>query len=98
LLGVALHLFTGDSRSPMPLKFALLAAGVIEAVTCYYTLLRNRVAWSFALALNGTLSLVFLLGAPKVRDAWDISLALGFVPAALFIAIACLLGATSDEF
>jgi hypothetical protein len=98
LLGTALHLMTSGSPSAMPLKVALLAAGVIEVVTCYYALLRNRVAWSFALALNGTLSVVFLLGAPKVRDAWDISLAVGFVPAALFVTTACLLGASSDEF
>jgi hypothetical protein len=98
LLGSALHLITSDSPSAMPLKLAILAAGVIEALTCYYALLRNRVAWSFALALNGTLSVIFLLGAPKVRDAWDISLAVGFVPAALFIAVTCLLGATSDEY
>lgn len=98
LLGSALHLISSGSPSAMPLKLAILAAGVIEAASCYYAILRNRAAWSFAIALNGTLSIVFLLGAPKIRDAWEISLALGFVPAALFIMITSLLGATSDEF
>lgn len=91
------NLATGGPQ-PMPLKLAILTAGVLQAVTCWLALQGNRVAWSFALSLNGTLFLIFIFGAPRVRDGWEVSMALSMVPAVAFAALTLLLSLGSHDY
>src|SRR5687767_15146292 len=53
---------------PTPLVLALCLGGALEVVLCWRTLVRSRVAWSFATSLSGTVALICLFGAPKIRD------------------------------
>ena len=105
----AINLVLADSDEMLVYKVAVTLCGVIEGVVCLFALQRSRAAWSFGLALNGTLTVVFLFGAPRMRDAldraaWvtdrigDVPLLLGFVPAVVFAATTALLALASDEF
>lgn len=89
-------LFKGASS--MPLKIALVLLGATNALLGLLGLQANRVAWSFALSLNGTLGVVFLFGAPKVRDAADIHLAIAIAPAFLFGITTTLLALSGRDF
>lgn len=93
-----LHMLATGSDNAMPFKVAILLGGAIQAVTCLYALRGNRPAWSFAVSLNGTLFVVFLFGAPKVRDGLDVSMALGLLPCAAFGVTTALLALGSNEY
>lgn len=95
LLGAYL-LVTGASA--MPLKVALLLVGGAHALLGVLALQQNRVAWSFALSVNGTLAVVFLFGAPKVRDAAEINLGLAIAPAFIFGIATMLLALSGRAF
>ena len=105
----AMNVVLTDSDEMMVYKAAVVLCGVIEGVASLYALQHNRAAWSFGLAINGTLTVVFLFGAPRMRDAldraaWitdrigDVPLILGFIPAVAFAATTTLLALGSDEF
>ncbi len=79
LFAYALYLFTGDS-TPKTLNVALMVIALAEASTAHFTLKGSRVAWAFALSINGTCSVVLLFAAPRIRDAADISIALALLP------------------
>ena len=98
LFGYGMWSFFEPVPPPLPQSFALLLAGFINVVCCYFTMRKIRVAWSFALALNGTGVLLFLFGAPKVRDAIDANLAIGFIPMLAFLLATALLALAADEF
>ncbi len=93
-----LGLFGPESAMPLPQGIALVVGGLINWSTCFFALRRVRLAWAFALSLNGTCILVFIFGAPKVRDAWDTNTAVGYLPAIIFLMITVLLAAASDEY
>lgn len=97
MLGSGLAMLGGYGESPMPLAIALLIAGAIQGAVCTLTLRRNRAAWAFALSLNGTLGLVFLFGAPKVRDSLESSLVIGLLPCVAFAVITILLALNAEE-
>lgn len=98
MLGSALYMLAGDSDTPMPLAIAFLVTGTLQAAVCTLALERKRAAWAFALSLNGTLSVTFLFGAPKVRDGLDVSLSLGLLPATLFAVVTTLLALGAEDY
>lgn len=83
---------------PLMLGLALIVAGMFELLLCSYTFVRSRMAWAYAAALNGTLTTVFLLAAPLVRDGLGVGMAVGFVPFAGFATITALLASNGDQF
>lgn len=95
LFGYGLYSFTLDV--PLPYSTALVLAGFLAPLLSWYSSQRSRVAWSFLLSLDGTAALVFLFGASRIRDAFDVHLSVGLVPAVLF-GIAAALVATTDAF
>jgi hypothetical protein len=84
--------------SPRPYSIAMLTAGIIECLVCYYALYGSRAAWSFALSLNGVAGCVFVFGATKVRDATELPLAVALVPSVMFGLCTVLLTLASDEY
>lgn len=56
------------------LSATLLIAGVLMPVLAWYSYHRSRAAWSFLTAMCGVLVLGTLFGAPKIRNAYDVSL------------------------
>jgi hypothetical protein len=97
LAGFALRMLFGDSDKPVPFQLAVLLAGAVQGLLGVLTLRRSRAAWAFALSLNGTLAALFLFGAPQLRDAFDISMIVGMLPAVGFAVITTLLAMSSDE-
>lgn len=97
MIGLGVYLL-GVGASAMPLKVALLLMGAANAILGFLALRRNRVAWSFALSLNGTLAVVFLFGAPKIRDAASIGLGLAVSPAFVFGLTTVLLGLSGRDY
>lgn len=98
MMSYAVVMLIGASADPMPFKIAFLVAGIIQATVSGLALQRNRAAWAFALSLNGTLAAVFLFGAPKVRDGFDVSIYLGLMPAVAFSVIATMLALGAEEY
>ena len=98
LAGYGLYMFFDGHDMPLPFQVSLLIGGVLQAILCLTTLRRSRAAWAFALSLNGTLGVVFLFGAPKLRDAFDMSLFVGLVPAVAFGVITMLLATATEDF
>jgi hypothetical protein len=98
LAGYGLYMLFGGSDMPIAFQVSLLLGGVLQAILCLTTLRRSRAAWAFALSLNGTLGVVFLFGAPKLRDAFDMSMIAGLVPALTFGVITMLLATATEDF
>ena len=97
LFGFGLYL-AFVSAMPGVLGVAVMIAGFLDALVGWYTLKRVRVAWAFACSLNGTAFIVFLFGAPKVRDAAEIPIGGALLPAFLFGVLTLLLALGSEEF
>jgi hypothetical protein len=89
----------GQLRSD-PLPFALVLAmclfGALECVVSWLTIRRQRVAWSFAVSLSGTMALACLFGAPKIRDAMDVGIGLAVMPSLLAAVTTVLLAMAAD--
>lgn len=105
----AFHMVFTGSDDMMVYKVAITSIGIIEAVVCLYTLGGSRAAWSYALALNGSLGLMLIIGAPQVRNGMDklkwvhdtlgeVPLALGFVPAFFVVSITVLLAYSAKHY
>jgi hypothetical protein len=98
LLGYfALDMLITGSDMPVPFQLAVLFAGVLQLLLSWQTLRRSRAAWAFALSLNGTLAAIFLFGAPQLRDAFDISMIVGMLPAVGSGVITTLLAMGSED-
>jgi hypothetical protein len=97
LAGFALSMLFGDSDKPVPFQLAVLLAGALEVLLAVVTLRRSRAAWAFALSLNGTMAVLFLFGAPQLRDAFGISMIVGMLPTVGFAVITTLLAMSSEE-
>jgi hypothetical protein len=103
LAGVALGLLGGyllatGSDLPGALSVSLVLIGVAQVVCALHAIRRVRVAWSFGLSINGTAFVIFLFGAPKLRDAAEVSIALALVPAVLFAVITTLFALSADDY
>lgn len=97
LVGFGLVSIFFASPPPRPLSVALMIAGAVQLAVCMLSLQRVRAAWSFALSLNGVAFVVFLLGAPKLRDIAG-GVAIALVPAAVFGTVALLFALSAQDF
>jgi hypothetical protein len=82
---------------PTPLVLALLLSGAFEVALCWQTIQRSRVAWSFAVALSGTVTLATLFGAPKIRDALGVPIMLAVLPSLIAAVATVLLAMAAEE-
>lgn len=76
---------------PVPLILALCVGGALQTVLCWQTIRRSRTAWSFAVSLSGTTSLVCIFGSPKISSEMGASLTVGLIPALLAVIVTCML-------
>lgn len=102
LLVSALMIFSGvylmvAEGTPITLDIAVLAVGLMEAAACYYTIRRYRVAWAFAISINGTAAVVFLFSSARLRDAAGTNIVLALVPFVVFGLIVLLQALHSEE-
>jgi len=97
LLGLGIIGGLRAERLPIPLIIALCMAGPLLVWLCWQVLRRSRVAWSFAVALSGTASLVCLFSSPKIRDALALPIALAVLPAVIAGVVAWLLASASAD-
>lgn len=87
---MAIGVWTGVARlAPLALGVVLVIAGVAEIAIAWFAGHRARLAWSFALSLNGTASVVFLFAIPKLGDTIGSRL-LSAAVAAVFAAVTLL--------
>lgn len=98
LAGLGGYLLATGSDLPGALQVSLVLIGVIQVVCGWQAIKRSRAAWAFALSINGTAFIVFLFGAPKLRDAAEISIGLALLPAIIFAMVTTLYALDSDEF
>lgn len=98
VFGYGIMSFIDVEPPPMPKSIAMVVLGFLQMVLCFYSMRRVRVAWAFAVSLNGVAAVLFLFGAPQVRNAFDVSMVLGLLPTVVFIAITALLVAASNEY
>jgi hypothetical protein len=85
------------AAAPLPFSVALLVVGGLEALLAWLLLRRSRSAWAFMASLNGTVFVVTLFGAPKLRDVFELSLGLALLPALVFGTLTLLLALASEE-
>lgn len=101
LLGLALlvhgvQTLVADAPLPMPYSVAILAIGLLEVGLSALMLFGRRAAWAFIVSLNGTLFVVGLFGGPRIRDNFEIAIALAMTPCFLF-GVICTLAAVAHE-
>jgi integral membrane sensor domain MASE1 len=87
-----------SSGQPMPLGIAFLVLGIIEGVTGWFALQAVRVGWAFGCSINGTLALVMLFGAPKVRDAADVFIGVALIPSFVLAVVTLLYALGSEDY
>jgi hypothetical protein len=98
LIVLAVRIWIGDNAMPPALPVGLGIVGVAQIACARFALRRVRAAWAFALSINATAFLIFLFGAPKLRDAAEVSIALALLPAVVFAAITTLYALSADEY
>jgi hypothetical protein len=98
VFGYGIMSFFETVPPPLPKSIAMVGLGFLEMLLCFYSMRRARVAWSFAVSLNGVATVLFLFGAPQVRDAFDVTMVLGLLPMLVFLVITTLLVAAGDEY
>lgn len=89
-------LVAGDM--PITLGIAVVCVGIMEGAASYYTIRRFRVAWAFALSINGTAFVVFLFSSARIRDAVGTNILLALVPCLIFGLVVLLHALHSEEF
>ncbi len=89
-------MFAGDKA--WPFVAAMLLAGSVAALMAWYSLNKSRIAWSFALSLHGVGAVVFLFGAPKVRDGADLHMGIAMIPCLILSVTAILYALSSEQF
>jgi len=80
----------------MPYSVALVIIGMLEMLLSYYVIKVRRASWAFLTSLNGTLFVVALFGAARLRDSLDVHMGLALLPCLTFGAV-CLLAAFAHE-
>jgi len=86
------------ASTPMPLSFALVTIGALELILSWLVLQRSRAAWSFLTSLNGTMFVVALFGAPKLRDSLEIPITAALIPCLIFGTVCLLASLGHDDF
>lgn len=85
-------------NTPTTLGIAVICVGMMEAAASYYTVRCFRVAWAFAMSINGTAFVVFLFSSARIRDAVGTNIILALVPCLVFGFIVLLHALHSEEF
>ena len=98
LVVASIHGAATGSEAPIPFQIAMLMTGLIEGLVCWQALRGNRVGWSFAMALNGTLTLAFFFGSPSVRDGLGVNTVLSLVPCLVFMVATIFLTLGSEDY
>ena len=86
------------ASTSLTLNISLIVMGIAEFATSFYTLKRLRVAWSFALSINGTAFVVFLFTAPRIRDTAEVSIGVALIPCLIFGAMVLMHSLHTDDF
>ena len=94
--GVELLLPPREAR--MPYSITLVIIGALQMMLSYYVLKANRASWAFLTSLNGTLFVVALFGAPKIRDELQVDMALALLPCLLFGVVTLLAAFAAQDF
>ena len=81
---------------PFPLVLGMVLFGALLTVCAWLTLRRARVAWSFAVSMSGTIALTCLAGAPKIRDAMEVSIGVAMLPSLLAAVTTIFLAMAAD--
>ena len=76
----------------------LLIAGVLMQVLAVFSYRRSRPAWAFLVAMCGTFAVVSLFGAPKFRNAIDVSLWTTMILPGLFTVACISLSSLRDDY
>lgn len=97
LLCLGAYLSSGG-ETPTAMNVALIVLALVEGATGFFTLKGKRVAWAFALSVNGTCSVVLLFAAPRIRDAADVSILVALLPCLVFGALVFLQALRPEEF
>jgi hypothetical protein len=90
------QLFFAAQPRPMPYTVSTLIIAGLELALPWFVLRRSRPAWSFLLSLNGTLAVVTLFGATRMRDTYEVSIGIALLPAVVF-ALICTFAAMAHE-
>lgn len=87
----------GATPPPTPQWLAFGIAGIAELALGIGLLRRRRLAWAFALSLDGTGLCILLIAAPRIARAGH-TLPLALLPAAIALFLLLLLLFAADEF
>ena len=98
IAGGIYFMLAASSSTSITLNISLIVMGIAEFATSFYTLKRLRVAWSFALSINGTAFIVFLFTAPRIRDTAEVSIGLALIPCLIFGAMVLMHALHTDDF
>lgn len=98
IFGLGLWGFFSAKPPPMALLVSLLVIGFGGALLGWFTLRGRRIAWAFAVSLNGTLAAVLMFAGPRLRDLMGASLVVAELPALLFAVITTLLIVSGSVF
>lgn len=85
-----------EKALPSMLVLGMVLFGALQIVCAWLTLRRARVAWSFAVAMSGTIALTCLFGAPKIRDAMEVSIGVAMLPSVLAAVTTIFLAMAAD--
>jgi hypothetical protein len=96
LAGYGVHVMTAGA--PLPYAIALQIVGLTQIALSWLVLARNRIAWSFAVSLTGTIAVVLLFAGPKLRDMFEIPLAAALIPSLVFAALCTGFAVAGAEF
>lgn len=97
LIAFTVHLFANTGAS-LPLAISIGVLGIAQLATSYFVVRVVRVAWAFALSINGTAAVVLLFSAPRIRDALDVSIGLALVPCVVASVIVVLHSLAPEDF
>ncbi len=100
-LGLVVHgvqTMFAEVLRPLPYSLAILLIGLLEVGLSALMLLGRRAAWAFVVSLNGTLFVCGLFGGPRIRDTFEIAIALALAPCFLFGVICTLAAVAYEDF
>ena len=98
LFGLGLWGFFAAEPPSAALLVSLIVFGFMGVALGWFSLQRKRLAWSFALSLNGTLAVLFLFSGPRIRELIGSNLVVAEIPAMVFATITILLVLSAGEF
>ena len=103
LLGLAAMLVENRlHRAPgviaYPIVASLLLTGAITIWLSWLSLKRSRGAWSFLLAICGTLAIALFFASPRFRGSFDLSWPMAMLASGVFAVVTVLLVALAPRY